>query len=70
MTRQRFRVAAALYAREPWDVFAVHEIGTDRLHHAYWKHFDENHPDSSRGTASSTWLNGTTPWWTRGSERF
>jgi predicted AlkP superfamily phosphohydrolase/phosphomutase len=44
MTKQRFQIAAALYAREPWDVFAVHEIGTDRLNHAYWKHFDPSHP--------------------------
>ncbi|MCI4329531.1 MAG: alkaline phosphatase family protein, partial [Thermoplasmata archaeon] len=40
MTRRRFRFAERLYAREPWDVFALHEIGTDRLHHAFWKHFD------------------------------
>jgi predicted AlkP superfamily phosphohydrolase/phosphomutase len=45
MTRQRFAIAEALYAREKWDVFALHEIGTDRLHHAYWKHFDRTHPD-------------------------
>jgi predicted AlkP superfamily phosphohydrolase/phosphomutase len=45
MTRRRFEVAAALYQREPWDVFALHEIGTDRLHHAYWKHFDRSHPE-------------------------
>jgi predicted AlkP superfamily phosphohydrolase/phosphomutase len=44
MTRQRFRIAESLYRREPWDVFAIHEIGTDRLHHAYWKHFDPTHP--------------------------
>jgi predicted AlkP superfamily phosphohydrolase/phosphomutase len=45
MTRQRFAVSEWLYASEPWDVFAVHEIGTDRLHHAYWKHFDPTHPE-------------------------
>jgi predicted AlkP superfamily phosphohydrolase/phosphomutase len=45
MTETRFRIAADLLAREPWDVFAVHEIGSDRLHHAYWKCFDEQHPD-------------------------
>lgn len=45
MTRQRFAIAESLYAREKWDVFALHEIGTDRLHHAYWKYFDQSHPD-------------------------
>lgn len=44
MTRQRFAIAEELYQREPWDVFAIHEIGTDRLHHAYWKYFDPAHP--------------------------
>jgi predicted AlkP superfamily phosphohydrolase/phosphomutase len=45
MTRRRFRAAERLFAREPWDVFALHEIGTDRLHHAFWKHFDRSHPE-------------------------
>jgi predicted AlkP superfamily phosphohydrolase/phosphomutase len=49
MTETRFRVAEELYAREAWDLFAVHEIGTDRLHHAYWKYFDEAHPEFVRG---------------------
>jgi predicted AlkP superfamily phosphohydrolase/phosphomutase len=44
MTQVRFAVAEELYLREPWDVFAIHEIGTDRLHHAYTKYFDPNHP--------------------------
>ncbi|HZY71191.1 MAG TPA: alkaline phosphatase family protein [Thermoplasmata archaeon] len=45
MTRRRFDVAEKLYRQERWDVFAVHEIGTDRLHHAFWKYFDPEHPD-------------------------
>jgi predicted AlkP superfamily phosphohydrolase/phosphomutase len=44
MTETRFRIAEQLLAKEPWDVFAIHEIGTDRLHHAYWKAFDETAP--------------------------
>ncbi len=43
MTRQRWQVAEALYTREAWDLFAVHEIGTDRLHHAFWKYIDPAH---------------------------
>jgi predicted AlkP superfamily phosphohydrolase/phosphomutase len=49
MTSQRFAIAEALYAREKWDLFAIHEIGTDRLHHAYWKYFDRGHPDYQPG---------------------
>jgi predicted AlkP superfamily phosphohydrolase/phosphomutase len=49
MTETRFRVAEDLYSREPWDLFAVHEIGTDRLNHAYTKYFDESHRDFVRG---------------------
>ncbi|MCI4351582.1 MAG: alkaline phosphatase family protein [Thermoplasmata archaeon] len=45
MTDRRFAVASWLLGQEPWDVFAVHEIGTDRLHHAYWKYFDPAHPE-------------------------
>lgn len=44
MTQQRWAIAEELYQREPWDVFAVHEIGVDRLHHAYTKFFDPTHP--------------------------
>ena len=45
MTRQRFAIAHDLFRREPWDLFALHEIGTDRLHHAYWADF---HPQDPR----------------------
>lgn len=36
MTRRRFRLARAL-AVEPWDFFALHEIGPDRLHHRLFR---------------------------------
>jgi predicted AlkP superfamily phosphohydrolase/phosphomutase len=44
MTRKRFAVARRLWQREPWDLFVLHEIGPDRLHHAFWKFFDPDHP--------------------------
>jgi predicted AlkP superfamily phosphohydrolase/phosphomutase len=44
MTRKRWAVARHLWQKEPWDLFAIHEIGTDRLHHAFWKYFDVTHP--------------------------
>ncbi|HZY69784.1 MAG TPA: alkaline phosphatase family protein [Thermoplasmata archaeon] len=43
MTQQHFAVAEELYTRERWDVFAIHEVGTDRLHHAYTQYFDPSH---------------------------
>ncbi|MCI4330363.1 MAG: alkaline phosphatase family protein [Thermoplasmata archaeon] len=49
MTVRRFRVAESLFAREEWDLFALHEVGTDRLHHAFWKHFDLGHPEFRPG---------------------
>ncbi len=44
MTRRRWRLVRHLWEREPWDLFAVHDIGPDRLHHTFWKYFDTNHP--------------------------
>ena len=44
MTRQRWAVARYLWKKEKWDFFAIHEIGPDRLHHTFWKFFDEAHP--------------------------
>jgi predicted AlkP superfamily phosphohydrolase/phosphomutase len=44
MTRKHFAVARHLWAKEPWDFFALHEIGPDRIHHTFWKYFDRDHP--------------------------
>ncbi len=44
MTKKRFALARHLFAKEKWDLFALHEIGPDRLHHTFWKFFDPNHP--------------------------
>ena len=44
MTRRHFAAARHLWSKEPWDLFALHEIGPDRIHHAFWKFFDRNHP--------------------------
>jgi predicted AlkP superfamily phosphohydrolase/phosphomutase len=43
MTQQHFAIAEDLYQREPWDIFGLHEVGTDRLHHAYTQYFDPKH---------------------------
>jgi predicted AlkP superfamily phosphohydrolase/phosphomutase len=44
MTRKHFAAARHFWAKEPWDLFAIHEIGPDRIHHAFWKFFDPHHP--------------------------
>ncbi|MDG6994439.1 MAG: alkaline phosphatase family protein [Nitrososphaerota archaeon] len=44
MTEKRFDVAEYLAKSKPWDFFIMHEIGFDRLHHAFWKFFDTTHP--------------------------
>ncbi len=44
MTQKHFAAARYLWEKEPWDLFAIHEIGPDRIHHAFWKYFDTGHP--------------------------
>jgi predicted AlkP superfamily phosphohydrolase/phosphomutase len=43
MTERRFRVAQHFMTAQPWDFFIVVEIGLDRIHHGFWKFFDEGH---------------------------
>jgi predicted AlkP superfamily phosphohydrolase/phosphomutase len=49
MTERRFDVAEHLARTQKWDFFALHEIGFDRLHHAFWKFFDPSHPKYVKG---------------------
>jgi predicted AlkP superfamily phosphohydrolase/phosphomutase len=44
MTRRRFAVAQHLVSNYPWDLFMMVEMGTDRLHHAFWHYADPDHP--------------------------
>jgi predicted AlkP superfamily phosphohydrolase/phosphomutase len=43
MTEKRFRVAEHLLQTRPWDLFFMVEMGTDRMHHAFWRFFDAEH---------------------------
>ncbi|RLI80829.1 nucleotide pyrophosphatase [Archaeoglobales archaeon] len=43
MTRKRFEVLRYLIQEKDWDYFQFVEIGLDRIHHSFWKYFDENH---------------------------
>ena len=43
MTEKRFKVARS-WAEEPdWDLMIMVEMGTDRMHHGFWRCFDKNH---------------------------
>lgn len=43
MTARRFAVAEHLLETRPWDMFFMVEMGTDRIHHAFWRYFDREH---------------------------
>ncbi len=49
MTEQRFRLCRHLLDTRPWDFFMMVEIGLDRMHHAFWRFFDEEHPRHEPG---------------------
>jgi predicted AlkP superfamily phosphohydrolase/phosphomutase len=44
MTRGHFDLLEHLAATKPWDLLWFVEIGTDRVHHAFWKFADPEHP--------------------------
>ncbi len=43
MTAKRFALARHLLATKPWDFFMMVEMGTDRVHHAFWQYMDPKH---------------------------
>jgi predicted AlkP superfamily phosphohydrolase/phosphomutase len=43
MTQKRFALARHFLRSRPWDFFMMVEMGTDRIHHAFWKFFDPTH---------------------------
>jgi len=43
MTEQHFAIARHLLSRIEWDFFMMVEMGTDRIHHAFWKFHDQTH---------------------------
>lgn len=50
MTEKRFRLTRHFIRSKEWDFFMVVEMGTDRIHHAFWKYFDEEHPKYISGS--------------------
>src|SRR5262245_39520928 len=43
MTVRRFAVAEHLLETRPWDLFFMVEMGTDRIHHGFWRFTDPEH---------------------------
>jgi len=43
MTAKRFRLAEHLLETRPWDLFFMVEMGTDRIHHGFWRFMDPEH---------------------------
>jgi len=43
MTENHFKVIKHLIQTKDWSFFMFVEIGLDRIHHAFWKYFDESH---------------------------
>jgi predicted AlkP superfamily phosphohydrolase/phosphomutase len=43
MTDKRFALAAHLIKTKLWDFFMMVEMGTDRVHHAFWQYMDPGH---------------------------
>jgi predicted AlkP superfamily phosphohydrolase/phosphomutase len=54
MTEQRFALARHLATTRPWDLLAVVDMGPDRLHHGFWRHYDPEHPRHEPGSRWTT----------------
>lgn len=51
MTDKRFRLAEHLLETRPWQLFALVEMGPDRMHHGFWKFMDSGHRAHEPGNA-------------------
>ncbi|BAA80185.1 conserved hypothetical protein [Aeropyrum pernix K1] len=44
LAKTQFKVVKYLLSSKPWDFAMYMHIGTDRVHHAFWKYWDPEHP--------------------------
>src|SRR4029453_15453667 len=51
---RRFALAEHLLATKPWSLFAMVEMGPDRMHHGFWKYMDPEHRKHEPGNAYET----------------
>jgi predicted AlkP superfamily phosphohydrolase/phosphomutase len=49
MTETHFKVIEHLMTTRAWDFFMFVDIGLDRMHHAFWKYSDKEHPKYEPG---------------------
>jgi predicted AlkP superfamily phosphohydrolase/phosphomutase len=49
MADQHHQVVKHLMEAKPWDFFMHVDMGVDRIHHGFWKHFDPRHPQHVAG---------------------
>ena len=54
MTDRRFALAEHLLATRPWSLFAMVEMGPDRMHHGFWKFMDPEHRKHEPGNPYET----------------
>src|SRR5205814_7129310 len=47
--REQFRVCKRRRGRERYDYFMTVGMGVDRIHHAFWKYMDPEHPKHEPG---------------------
>lgn len=51
MTKQHYAVVREMLKYQPWDFFMAVEMGTDRIHHGFWKFIDPTHSKYEPGNA-------------------
>ena len=48
-TERRFKTFRHLLKTKEWDFAMIVEMGTDRIHHSFWKYLDPAHPKYEKG---------------------
>ena len=43
MVKKRHKLTKYLMKEKPWDLFVLMEVGSDRLHHGFWRFYDREH---------------------------
>jgi predicted AlkP superfamily phosphohydrolase/phosphomutase len=54
MTETQFKVAQHSLKNKPWDFFMWVNMGTDRIHHGFWRYHDPEHRLYEQGNAFAT----------------
>lgn len=49
LAEQHHQVVKYLMTTRPWNFFMHVDMGVDRIHHGFWKYFDERHPKYEPG---------------------